>query len=41
MSDWVFWQRAFVFMFVLLYRVCTHVILVILQHSVAYMFELV
>ena len=31
MQYWTFWQRAFLFMFVLLYRVCTHVRLGILE----------
>ena len=25
MYEWGFWQKSFTFMFVLLYRVCTHV----------------
>ena len=29
MKDWAFWKRVFVFMFVLFYRVCAHVILII------------
>ena len=33
MLDWAFFQKAFVFMFVLLYRVCTHLRLVILETS--------
>ena len=33
MEDWVFWQQVFVFMFLLLKRVCTHVRLVILENE--------
>ena len=38
MQDWEFWQQEFVFMFVLLYRVCTHVRMVNLPTGVCIYF---
>ena len=36
MYDWEFWQRNFLFIYQLLYRVCTHVILGILAISLCF-----
>ena len=34
MQDWAFWKQAFVFIFLFLYRVFTHVILYMLAEAV-------